>query len=353
MESIDVEEFLTRLDIENITDNGNEVVFSCPFEGHAHGDSNPSASMNKETTEFYCFGCSEKGNAISFLAKYANISNSTAYKYIIDIFTPDFKEPETTLYDELAPLLDDVVEVDGEQDIQDYYKETFAIQDWKDQVYNNPPTPAYKYMVLERKFTPEILNKFEISVESPDPIYITIPMYNARGDRMVGVKGRKIDPNAKPKYRVLGDKANDLKRDWGFKTYNVNDYLYNIHRVEPDSDIIIVEGELNAVAMTQMGYPNTVAFGGTALGEKQIEDLLDKAKTVTILFDSDKAGKKAEGHLSSILESQVMVFTIPVEHDDPGDIIKNSSNIQDAQEAMKTLLETKQNTLERYLNESK
>jgi DNA primase len=42
----------------------------CPF----HGEKTPSFNVNPDRQAFYCFGCQEGGNAITFLMKIENLS---------------------------------------------------------------------------------------------------------------------------------------------------------------------------------------------------------------------------------------------------------------------------------------
>lgn len=330
--NIDVEDFIERTGMANAYVQGEECFFSCPFDGHAHGDSTPSCSMNLETTAFYCFGCHRKHNAITFLAELENISNTQAYKYIVDIYTQDFIEPQTTLLDEIDNILNREEEPEPEQTYIDDHK-----YDSTYKAIAPANTIPYNYMVKERKFTERTLLHFMIRA---DDTHIAIPVLDSKG--IVGVKGRAISTDFKPKYLVKGTKE-------GHQRYNVNDFLYNIDQVKHNSDVIVVEGELNAVAMYQMGFPNTVAFGGTALGKKQIQALIETARTVTILFDSDEAGRNSTEALIRILEPHMQVFTIDVDHLDPSDILKNSSSQENAQEAINELLRNKINTIERYL----
>jgi len=42
----------------------------CPF----HNEKTPSFFVSKERNLFHCFGCGEKGNAITFIQRFKNIS---------------------------------------------------------------------------------------------------------------------------------------------------------------------------------------------------------------------------------------------------------------------------------------
>ena len=58
-------------------------------------------------------------------------------------------------------------------------------------------------------------------------------------------------------------------------------------------EIIVVEGYVDVIAMSQAGYPQTVAPLGTALTGEQCELLWRIASEPILCFDGDKAGQKA------------------------------------------------------------
>ena len=53
-----------------LTRKGNSYFGVCPF----HDDKNPSMSVSDSVRMFNCFSCNTKGNVITFVAKYENIS---------------------------------------------------------------------------------------------------------------------------------------------------------------------------------------------------------------------------------------------------------------------------------------
>lgn len=79
MESIDdainyEEEYKTYL--QGVKKNGNSLIAKCPF----HDDSKPSFSVDLMTGKYHCFGCEEKGNFISFVAKVKGIDTQLVYQ---------------------------------------------------------------------------------------------------------------------------------------------------------------------------------------------------------------------------------------------------------------------------------
>ena len=53
-----------------LTRKGNSYFGICPF----HDDKNPSMSVSASVKMFNCFSCNTKGNVITFVSKYENIS---------------------------------------------------------------------------------------------------------------------------------------------------------------------------------------------------------------------------------------------------------------------------------------
>lgn len=66
---IDAEDLLALLDADNVHDVGSEEIgFSCfYFAGHANGDQNPSAHINRESGLWRCKGCLRAGNVIELV----------------------------------------------------------------------------------------------------------------------------------------------------------------------------------------------------------------------------------------------------------------------------------------------
>ena len=72
---IDYEAFYKEL-ISNLNLKGDKLIGSCPFPDHP--DKHPSFNLNLTNGQYYCFGCSRKGNAISLLTELHNLSSEDA-----------------------------------------------------------------------------------------------------------------------------------------------------------------------------------------------------------------------------------------------------------------------------------
>lgn len=74
---MDYEEVFSKY-IEDYNIRRNELICCCPF----HEEDNPSFCANLDTSQYHCFGCGAKGNAITFIAKMEGISTKEAWKRI-------------------------------------------------------------------------------------------------------------------------------------------------------------------------------------------------------------------------------------------------------------------------------
>ena len=109
--------------------------------------------------------------------------------------------------------------------------------------------------------------------------------------------------------------------------------LFNHHRARKaahdSGDIVVVEGYVDAIAMSEAGFPNVVAPLGTALTADQCALLWAMANEPILCFDGDNAGRKAafraiETALPLIGVGKSLRFAFLPEGQDPDDLIRAS-----------------------------
>jgi DNA primase len=112
-----------------------------------------------------------------------------------------------------------------------------------------------------------------------------IPIRDARG-RTIAFGGRIIG-DGEPKY--LNSPETPL--------FDKGRTLYNLDRAQvaarKSNRVIVVEGYMDVIALTQAGFGEVVAPLGTALTEQQLERLWRMAEMPILAFDGDAAGQKA------------------------------------------------------------
>ena len=140
--------------------------------------------------------------------------------------------------------------------------------------------------------------------------------------RVVAFGGRALEPGAKAKY--LNSPETEL--------FHKGELLFNHHRARKAAhergEVIVVEGYVDVIAMTQAGFPHTVAPLGTALTSEQCALLWTMADEPILCFDGDKAGRKAafraiDVALPLIGPGKSLRFAMLPEGQDPDDLVRS------------------------------
>lgn len=303
---LDAEDFLSALGVENVQRVAqDEVRFSCPFSGHSHGDETPSAYMNtgerdeEKCTLWKCHGCGRSGNAVGFLALHEGISRERAALYIRQEYDATFREPEDGSFagewdrhfarsDAPPPEANPPLAELGDAALDHFHVDwTDAWSEWTARGYEGDGPLGYMF---RRGFDPETLERFEVGYDERSQRF-TIPIRNLDGE-LIGFKGRAWNGDPR-KYMVIGDTRGGSA--YGFAPYEAKAVVYGLHDCEPGSEVAVVEGELNRIAMWQKGYPNSCAVGGAnTLNEAQVEQVRSRARSVVLFFDSLKPRKEGE-----------------------------------------------------------
>lgn len=121
---------------------------------------------------------------------------------------------------------------------------------------------------------------------------VTIP-YMVNG-QVVQIRGKEL---AGKYYTPPGDKAR----------------LYNIDSVVNAKNVIITEGEFDALVLEQMGY-TAVGSPGASVWQESWNGYVEEARRIYTCFDRDDAGDKGRERLTKVLGARVRHILMP-EHD--------------------------------------
>jgi DNA primase len=150
---------------------------------------------------------------------------------------------------------------------------------------------------------------------------VMFPIHDRAG-RIVAFGGRALEPGAKAKY--LNSPEGEL--------FHKGSLLYNHHRARKAAHergaLIVVEGYVDVIALTQAGFPHAVAPMGTALTEEQCALVWSMAEEPILCFDGDKAGRKAAHRaidiaLPLIAPGKSLRFALLPEGQDPDDLVRS------------------------------
>jgi DNA primase len=149
---------------------------------------------------------------------------------------------------------------------------------------------------------------------------VMFPIHDRSG-RVIAFGGRAMEAGAKAKYLNSPETA----------LFHKGALLFNHHRARKSahdaSAIIVVEGYIDAIAVSEAGFPNVVAPLGTALTPDQCALLWAMGSEPILCFDGDGAGRRAafraiETALPLIGAGKSLRFALLPEGQDPDDLIR-------------------------------
>jgi DNA primase len=281
-----------------LTKKGGEFAGCCPF----HNEKTASFTVSDAKGFYHCFGCGAHGDAIRWLVDAQGMAFMDAVKDLAAAAGMEVPAPT-------AQAQQRETQVTTAAETLELAAAWFAQQ---------LQSAADVLAGLEaRGLTPASISKFQLGFAPPKKgvagcgakpdalaaagLLVTdersgafrdffrnrlmIPVHDARG-RAVGFAGR-IHGDGQPKYINSQDSDH----------FDKGGLLFNLHRAAPAARaarrLIIVEGQLDTIALDQAGIAEAVAPMGTAVTERQLERAWRVAHCPILLFDGDAAGRKA------------------------------------------------------------
>ncbi|WP_164114467.1 DNA primase [Sphingorhabdus sp. Alg239-R122] len=281
---------------------GREYKACCPF----HNEKTPSFTINDEKGFYHCFGCSAHGDVISWMVDQRGLGFMDAVKELaaeagMQVPTPDPRaaqkaEQQAGLHDVMAAAQDWFAErlhdIEGSGARAYLEQRGLSQRIIREFGFGYAPDARGRVKQALSGFNQDMLVEagMMISVDGKAPYdrfrgRLMIPIRDPRG-RVIAFGGRILG-QGEPKYLNSPDTP----------LFDKGRTLYNLDKASPASRqtgrILVVEGYMDAIALSQAGFEDVVAPLGTALTEFQIEKLWKMAETPILCFDGDAAGQKA------------------------------------------------------------
>lgn len=322
-------------DYVKLQKKGSSYFGLCPF----HNEKSPSFSVSPHKQMFYCFGCGEGGNVISFLMKYENYTFPEALEVLakrVGIELPkmeyskearrekDLKTKIIEINTEAAKYYHYLLKSDRGKLAYNYLKgrdlsdETivkFGLG-YSDKYSNN----LYQYLKSKGYNDAELketgLFTFDEKRGVTDKFWnrVMFPIMDAN-NRVIAFGGRVMG-DGKPKYLNSPEtKVFDKSR---------NLYGLNAARSFRKDYMLICEGYMDVISLHQAGFNNAVAALGTAFTSRHASLIKRYAKEAILTFDSDEAGIKAALRAIPYLrESGLAIKVLSMKpYKDPDEFIK-------------------------------
>lgn len=329
-----LDELRSRADIVQVVSgyvplkrNGHRYWGLCPF----HNERTASFSVDSEQQLYYCFGCKAGGSVIQFVMDIEHLEFADAVKHLADqLHMPLPQMEDDPDYQRRRDQRDRLLSANREA--ARYFHQTLF-------------TPAGRPMLdyLKRRgLSDNVIRKFGLGAASDDwdALYrhLTAQGYTEEELRLAGLivvkpaepatenspakprrvfdmfRGRAIFPIIDQYGNVLAFGGRTLG-DGQPKYLNTSDtpvfnkrqgvYAANLLRKERHLErVILVEGYMDVVSLTQFGVTGVCATLGTALTSEQARLLKRFAPKVYLSYDGDSAGQHAILRGLDILQSE-------------------------------------------------
>lgn len=342
-----INDLLARTDIVDLIDarvklkkQGKNYHACCPF----HNEKTPSFTVNGEKQFYHCFGCGAHGNALDFLMNYDKLEFVESVEELAAMHNLEVPFEAGS-----GPSL-----IERHQR-QNLYQLMDGLNAFYQQSLTQPAAEPARQYLANRGMSDGIITRFAIGYAPPgwDNVLkrfggnsenrkslidagmlvtndqgrsydrfrerVMFPIRDKRG-RVIGFGGRVLG-NDTPKY--LNSPETDI--------FHKGRQLYGLYEAQQDNDepqrLLVVEGYMDVVALSQYGINYAVASLGTSTTADHIQLLFRVTKNVICCYDGDRAGRDAawralETALPYMSDGRQLRFMFLPDGEDPDTLVR-------------------------------
>jgi DNA primase len=310
-----IEEIKRRADIVELVSEyvtlkkgGKNFLGLCPF----HKEKTPSFTVNRDKQIFYCFGCGEGGNVLTFLMKMSDMSFPEAVRHLAGktgvvipekILTREEKE-SFSVRDEIgrvnkmaAAYFSKSLFSQAGKGARDYLRKRGMQEDAIREFGLGYALDGWRHLR-------DHFEKAGIPLKLVEQSGLVIPKASGGGSFYDRFRGRLMFPiedvggsviafggriigSGEPKYLNTSESPVYIK---GRNLYGLNRTKEDIRK---EGYAVLVEGYFDLITLWASGVRNVIATLGTALTRDHVDLLRRYTSHVAVVFDPDEAGKKA------------------------------------------------------------
>ncbi len=328
----------------------------CPF----HNEKTPSFTVYPDTNNFYCFGCHEGGDVISFIMKYENLEFIEAVRLLAEragMTMPDGADETAAKRKKrileanktAARFFFSMLNSEQGRKARKYLRDR-GLQDKTIAKYGIGYAPdswdALKKHMHEKGFTDDEIVDAGLCVRTQKGNVIDFfrervmfPVIDLRG-QIIAFSGRTIVDDSR-KYLNTKDTAVFKKSRTLFS--------FNFAKNSDQHRLILVEGQMDVISLWQAGFTEAVATLGTAITEEHAQLISRYVNSVLLCYDSDEAGQRATRRAIDILRAAGIDTGVieVVGAKDPDELIKKYGPA-----AFRALIDKSSGTMEYELNKA-
>jgi DNA primase len=300
----------------------------CPF----HNEKTPSFSVHATRQFFHCFGCGKSGDVFKFIQEVEKVSFPEAVRLLAQKlgipmpktqYSSEYEADDARQRGQLIEMHESAAKFFADQlrrpeaahareylagrGLKEDTLRTFGIGFAPDSGF-----PLKDY--LKSDFSEELMRASGLfsakegtqTAAGAGAIYskfrnrVMFPIANENG-KVIAFTGRTLAKDEKSGPKYLNSPETPI--------YSKSRVLYNLGRakeaVRKLGYVIIVEGQMDCIAVYSAGFHNVVASSGTAFTETQVRLLGRFSKDIVVNFDPDTAGATAtDKSLAMLLEEE-------------------------------------------------
>ncbi|MGO3517171.1 MAG: DNA primase [Acetobacter cibinongensis] len=289
----------------------------CPF----HGEKTPSFYVYDD--HFHCFGCGVHGDVISFVMQMEGKSFPEAVEELAGSAGMEVPKDTRRTREEVA----------HSQSLEDVLEHTQQI--WSQALYSPAGKAGLEYLT-RRGLTRQTIEEFGLgwAAEGRGALTEALAPKGITPQMMAEAGLMRIDEEGRPKGelfwgrvtfpirdrkgrlvsfggRILGDGQPKYLNGPETSLFSKRRLLFGLDKaraavraprpkgVSP-TDLIVVEGYMDVIALHQAGFRGAVAPLGTALTPEQLEVLWQVDRAPILCFDGDTAGRRAAARAAEV-----------------------------------------------------
>lgn len=334
--------------------SGSNMFGLCPF----HGEKTASFSVAPDKGIYYCFGCHKGGGVVNFMMEVEGLSYPDAVRSLakrVGMEVPEDEQYQSryrqqerlwALMKEAGRFFNEQLYAPAGKQCLEYVQQRGLSKSIVTKFGIGYAPDSWNSLVdamRKKGYTDQELRDADLVGEKNGRIYdrfrnrLMFPIIDVRGN-VIGFGGRVLD-DSKPKYLNSNETLIFNKRK--------NLFGLNLAKKTKETSMILVEGNIDVVALHQYGFDNAVASLGTSLTEEQVSLLSRYTEQVILTYDSDEAGQRAAQRAIPMLEKAGIRVKVLQMKDakDPDEFLKKFGA-----DKFKLLLEGCSNRVEYQLN---
>ena len=318
---------------------GHRFWACCPF----HNEKTPSFTIDNEEGIYFCFGCKESGDVIKFIQKMENIDFIDAVNLLAERAgmevpamqgdkvrnqSKEFKQRLLSALDYAYKHYQENLYNKDAKNAQDYIKlrkftrrelEDFKIgyaKDWTDMVnYLKSKGFSEKEMIESGICAKKNTRVFDVLANR-----LIFPIFNSFNE-CIGFSARALEKTDFAKYK---NTAETMVFQKGRVVFGIN-LLKALKQKQMLNKIILVEGQMDVIAMHKADFKSTVACMGTALTKDHVQELKRYCQKIVLCFDNDTAGIKATLRAIEMFRVEDVDLRVALLHGgkDPDEVLNN------------------------------